>query len=486
MLKKTIAFGSLLVVLSLLLIGITQWIPLMTNDVVTKDYEIENAEGNAIRLSVYEQGENLVVLAHGFSSEKTSLVWVRNHLLNAGYSVAMFDFTGHGASQGQVNFDNAQTERLSFDLETVVNWLISSGYEASKMQLYGHSMGGRAILQYASRSDITFEQLYLVGSEVNLIPNLQASFFTGADDLSMPFAKRLSGSSPKSPITIVASTWDDIHTIEASQALYSRLTEGEVTFPRKMVQVNGIIHKYENYSNTVLKVITQETNPLLIVWYVIMLGILFIPIVWYQLIRAKIPVIRQKESLKKQVLYWVLAVVFAVTLLGLSMILPFRKPYFSMQFVVLIGGFGIAYWLFNLKLFKGCLNQPIKNKIATSIAFLSLLIAQYTVKFTAIQSFQLNPDFVFWSIVFVALSSIGFLAIQQQANNLMKYFPFYMFFALYMILGSLSGIVTTVEGILFLVYSIYGAKVVYAYSHNKGLSALLMGLMLGLPFGAFF
>jgi pimeloyl-ACP methyl ester carboxylesterase len=486
MLKKTIAFGSLLVVLSLLLIGITQWIPLMINDVVTKDYEIENAEGNAIRLSVYEQGENLVVLAHGFSSEKTSLVWVRNHLLNAGYSVAMFDFTGHGASQGQVNFDNAQTERLSFDLETVVNWLISSGYEASKMQLYGHSMGGRAILQYASRSDITFEQLYLVGSEVNLIPNLQASFFTGADDLSMPFAKRLSGSSPKSPITIVASTWDDIHTIEASQALYSRLTEGEVTFPRKMVQVNGIIHKYENYSNTVLKVITQETNPLLIVWYVIMLGILFIPIVWYQLIRAKIPVIRQKESLKKQVLYWVLAVVFAVTLLGLSMILPFRKPYFSMQFVVLIGGFGIAYWLFNLKLFKGCLNQPIKNKIATSIAFLSLLIAQYTVKFTAIQSFQLNPDFVFWSIVFVALSSIGFLAIQQQANNLMKYFPFYMFFALYLILGSLSGIVTTAEGILFLIYSIYGAKVVYAYSHNKGLSALLMGLMLGLPFGAFF
>jgi pimeloyl-ACP methyl ester carboxylesterase len=449
MLKKTIAFGSLLVVLSLLLIGITQWIPLMTNDVVTKDYEIENAEGNAIRLSVYEQGENLVVLAHGFSSEKTSLVWVRNHLLNAGYSVAMFDFTGHGASQGQVNFDNAQTERLSFDLETVVNWLISSGYEASKMQLYGHSMGGRAILQYASRSDITFEQLYLVGSEVNLIPNLQASFFTGADDLSMPFAKRLSGSSPKSPITIVASTWDDIHTIEASQALYSRLTEGEVTFPRKMVQVNGIIHKYENYSNTVLKVITQETNPLLIVWYVIMLGILFIPIVWYQLIRAKIPVIRQKESLKKQVLYWVLAVVFAVTLLGLSMILPFRKPYFSMQFVVLIGGFGIAYWLFNLKLFKGCLNQPIKNKIATSIAFLSLLVAQYTVKFTAIQSFQLNPDFVFWSIVFVALSSIGFLAIQQQANNLMKYFPFYMFFALYLILGSLSGIVTTVRAYCF-------------------------------------
>jgi alpha-beta hydrolase superfamily lysophospholipase len=83
----------------------------------------------------------MVVLAHGFSSEKQSLVWVRNHLLNAGYSVAMFDFTGHGGSQGQVNFDNAQTERLSYDLETVVNWLISSGYETSKMQLFGHSMG---------------------------------------------------------------------------------------------------------------------------------------------------------------------------------------------------------------------------------------------------------------------------------------------------------------------------------------------------------
>ncbi len=486
MLKKTIAFGSILVVLSLVLIGITEWIPLMINGVVAKNYEIENAEGNAISVAVYEQGEHLVVLAHGFSSEKKSLVWVRNHLLNAGYSVATFDFTGHGASQGQVNFDNAQTERLSYDLETVVNWLIRSGYETTKMQLYGHSMGGRAILQYASRSEIPFEQLYLVGPEVNLIPNLQASFFTGANDLSMPFAKRLSGSSPMSPITIVASTWDDIHTIEASQALYNRLTEGEVTFSRKLTHVNGIIHKYENYSNSVLKVITGETNHLLTVWYVIMLGILLLPIVWNQLIQSKFPVIRQKEMFKKQILYWVMAVVFAVILLGLTIVSPIRKPYFSMQFIVLIGGFGIAYWIFNPKLFKACLNQPIKNKIETFIAFLSLLIAQYVVKFTAIQTFQWNPDYVFWFVVFVVLSSLGFLAIQQQANNLMKYFPFYLFFAIYIILGSLSGIVNTAEGILFLIYSVYGAKVVYAYSHNEGLAALLMGLILGVPFGAFF
>jgi pimeloyl-ACP methyl ester carboxylesterase len=486
MMKKTIVFGSILIVLSLVLIGITQWIPLMINGVVVKNFEIENTEGNAIRLSVYEQGEHMVVLAHGFSSEKQSLVWVRNHLLNAGYSVATFDFTGHGGSQGQVNFDNAQTERLSYDLEAVVDWLIRSGYETSKMQLFGHSMGGRAILQYTSRSDITFEHLYLVGPEVNLIPNLQASFFTGANDLSMPFADRLSGSSPMSPITIVASTWDDIHTVEASQALYNRLTEGEVTYSRELVQVNGIIHKYEIYSNTVLKVITNQTNPLLMVWYVILFGILLSPIVWYQLIRAKLPVVRQKEHFKKQVLYWVLAVVFAVILLGLSMISPFRKPYFSMQFVVLIGGFGIAYWILNPKLFKACLNQPIKNKMVTTIAFLSLLLALYAVKFTAIQSFQLNPDFVFWTVVFVTLSSIGFLAIQQQANNLMKYFPFYLFLTVYIILGSTSGIITTAEGILFLIYSVYGAKVVYAYSHNEGLAALLMGLILGVPFGAFF
>lgn len=302
----------------------------------------------------------------------------------------------------------------------------------------------------------------------------------------MPFAKQLSGSSPKSPITIVASTWDDIHTIEASKALYARLTEGDVTYSRKLVEVNGIIHKYEIYSNTVLKVITNEMNPLLMVWYVILLGILILPMVWYPLIRVENPVVRQKERFIKQVLYWVLAVVFAVMLLGFTMILPFRKPYFSMQFVVLIGGFGIAFWIYNPKLFKACLNQPIKNKIATSIAFLSLLFAQYAVKFTAIQTFQFNPDFVFWSVVLVMLSSIGFLAIQQQANNLMKYFPFYMFFALYIILGSLSGVITTAEGILFLVYSIYGAKVVYEYSHNEGLAALLMGLMLGIPFGAFF
>jgi hypothetical protein len=72
-----------------------------------------------------------------------------------------------------------------------------------------------------------------------------------------------------------------------------------------------------------------------------------------------------------------------------------------MQFAVLIGGFGIAYWIFNLKQFKSHLNQPIKNRLATSIAFLSLVFSQYTVKFTAIQTFQFNPDFVFWMVVFL-------------------------------------------------------------------------------------
>lgn len=484
--KKSIVFGMLLVVLSLLLMGITQWIPLKVSGLETKTYKIENSEGNTISLSVYDQGPQLVVLAHGFSSEKKSLVWVRNHLLNAGYSVATFDFTGHGSSQGHINFDNAQTERLSYDLETVVDWLIQSGYDGRKMKLYGHSMGGRAILQYTSRSDIEFEHLYLVGPEVNLILNRQASFFTGANDLTMPFSNRLSGSTPRAPITIVASTWDDIHTIEASQALYDRLTEGEVTFSRELVRVNGIFHKYENYSNTVLKTITGKSNPLLRLWVFFLLIILVLPIVWYRLLGPQAPIMRQKEAFLKQVLYWGMAVVFALILLGFTAIAPFRKPFFSMQFIVLIGGFGIAYWIFNPKQFKACFKRPIKNKKATLIAFLSLLLAQYTVRFTAIQTFQWQVDYVFWMLIFVPLSSLGFLAIQQQAHNLMKYFPFYFFLAFYSLLGSLSGVVTTSEGILFLIYSIYGAKVIYAYSHHEGLAALLMGLMLGVPLSAFF
>ena len=486
MLKKAILYGSVLIILSSVIAGIIEWISIIDHDVKVDHYEIENTEGHSIGLSVFHQSSQLVVLAHGFSSEKTSLVWVRNHFLNAGYSVATFDFTGHGGSEGRVSFDNAQTERLSYDLETVVDFLISSGYKAADIQLFGHSMGGRAILQYTSRSDLSFKHLYLVGPEVNLIPNLQASFFTGANDLDLPFALRLSGTSPKSPLTIIASTWDDIHTIEASQALYDRLTTGEANDLRSLVKVDRVFHKYEIYSNTVLKVITGSINPLLTVWYFVVLAILLLPLVWHQIIQPKISVSKQKESLKKQILYWVMALLFAVILLILSVIIPLRKPYFSMQFVVLIGGFGIAYWIFNPKLLKACFRQPIKNKIATTVAFLSLLLAQYAIKFTAIQSFQLNPDFVFWSVVFIALTSIGFLAIQQQTNNLMKYFPFYLFLTLYIVLGSISGMITTVEGIVFLIYAAYSAKVVYAYSQNEGLSALLMGMMLGVPFGAFF
>jgi hypothetical protein len=73
MMKKTIVFGSILIVLSLVLIGITQWIPLMINGVVAKNYAIENAEGNSIRLSVMSRVSIWLFLLMDFHQK--SKIW---------------------------------------------------------------------------------------------------------------------------------------------------------------------------------------------------------------------------------------------------------------------------------------------------------------------------------------------------------------------------------------------------------------------------
>lgn len=481
---RSFKFTLLTLSIGILFILITNWLPLYSSKPET--YVVTNQEGTPINLTLYKDGPKLAVLAHGFSSESRSLVWVRNQFIKKGYSVATFDFTGHGGSKGAVGFDNATTERLSYDLEYVVDYLIGLGYESSSITLYGHSMGGRSILQYTTRSNISFEQIYLVGPEVNLLPNTQASFFTGANDLKLPFTSRLSSESPAAPVTIIASTWDDIHKPEASKALYHRLSTGPIAYPRNQVFVDNIFHNYLNYAQMSLIIMTGDGNPLLTIWYALIPILFIIPIVWYHRLEKSELIEYTKTSSLKSLGYWGLGIILGAILLIVMIITPLRKPFFATQFVILIGGYGLSYWIIHLRRLNKQIFKPIKRKSETFIAFTSLLFAQYAFRFSAMQSFQLNIDFVIWFIVFVLLTTLGFLALQEQKSTWIKYLPFILFFGFYLILGSISGLVTTTQGILFLIYAVYSSKVIFSYSQHEGLSALMMGLILGIPLGAFF
>ena len=86
----------------------------------------------------------LVVLAHGFTSDKSSegrFDYIAGCLARAGYSALAFDFSGCGASDDDALTAAKQIE----DLQAVLDHGEAAGFE--RIALWGNSLGCRACLQ---------------------------------------------------------------------------------------------------------------------------------------------------------------------------------------------------------------------------------------------------------------------------------------------------------------------------------------------------
>jgi pimeloyl-ACP methyl ester carboxylesterase len=92
----------------------------------------------------------VVVLAHGFAGNKGSVGVLARRLARAGYGVITFDFRGHGANR--TPFRSGPRESLDEDLGAAIAY--ASGrphFDPERLVLIGDSMGGGAVLDYASR-----------------------------------------------------------------------------------------------------------------------------------------------------------------------------------------------------------------------------------------------------------------------------------------------------------------------------------------------
>src|SRR3989344_7875741 len=108
----------------------------------------QNSRG--LNLSAIFEGENrnspVVVTCNGFNSSKDNPLTSRalaRKLIAKGLSVLRFDFTGHGASEG--NIDEITPLAALDDLISVVKTS-----KRNKVALYGSSFGGYVALLYAS------------------------------------------------------------------------------------------------------------------------------------------------------------------------------------------------------------------------------------------------------------------------------------------------------------------------------------------------
>ncbi len=94
----------------------------------------------------------IVVMAHGFLSEKTSdgrFITIAHALNQAGYAALAFDCTGCGDNEPAV----ARPADLDDDLHAAIAFARGSGY--SRIALHGHSLGSLICLRCADREIVT-------------------------------------------------------------------------------------------------------------------------------------------------------------------------------------------------------------------------------------------------------------------------------------------------------------------------------------------
>jgi len=98
-----------------------------------------------------------VIISHCFTCSKQTLTTARlgRGLVQAGYGVLRFDFSGLGESEGQ--FAETHFSSMVEDINCAANWL-ASHYEPAKA-LIGHSMGGTASLAAAGNNVAALAQL---------------------------------------------------------------------------------------------------------------------------------------------------------------------------------------------------------------------------------------------------------------------------------------------------------------------------------------
>jgi uncharacterized protein len=112
-----------------------------------RDIEFSSANNDGTKLRgwfVPRQGsKRVLILAHGKHGDRTFGLNVARQLWNYDYNLLMFDFRGHGASDGKYYTYGYHEQH---DVVGAVNWLRREGFDGGQIGAIGWSMGAASTL----------------------------------------------------------------------------------------------------------------------------------------------------------------------------------------------------------------------------------------------------------------------------------------------------------------------------------------------------
>jgi len=534
--------GFLLSISSLIIIYVGD-LPLFNLQLIS----FEDEEGDNL-IGQYHRGnkETGIIILEGFSTDQMAMRSINSEFTKLGFHTFSFDFSGQGRSGGTLGFDNAATDRLAKQVLSAKEEFKSlSGLNDSQIILLGHSMGARVALQATTMEIYNVSGLILIGVQVNLIPNVQAGFFTGVSDLELEWIQNLSISNPPVDILLLSGSLDDIISPKAARLLFEKLGENSGTYIRELEIFPLLSHNYEIYSpflitksiNWAIENLGLESNPqyfalqaLLrkIFWVIALIGLFMIPLFGAQYLSE----IRKNSSAKEikknhnnqrsnnlkikdikrffkfKLLYWIGAIPIALLLLSLLFFIPIGLPIFSLFYVGFIGSYGILMLILykkgkvagtqgkltiNFKVEK----ESIDKNLGIVIVFSLLVIVICGLFFNSGINyvFPINAR-VIWLIIFTILTIPGFFIGQKEAtllsdseyasgkNKIILWIiglvPFLVISIFFAILGSISGMIGSIHGIIILVFIIVSGNFISKISKQLVITIIYQSFLIQL------
>jgi pimeloyl-ACP methyl ester carboxylesterase len=417
-----------------------------------------------------------------------------------------------------------------------------SGLRTQQIFVVGHSLGARVALQSATMNPEQVAGLVLLGTQVNLSTNVQSEFFTGTTDIDLPWVQALGHENPPMPILLVSGEWDDILTPENAELLSKRLGGDEAGNNRTLVILPAIVHNYEPFSSRVLLEITKWTNEIvsrspdlfgknavdanvivsgfdkppvsaaarILCWVFGLIGILLSVTGgnrWLLLSGAEtkqlvnLEIVNVKRFLWGKLLLWLGALPVAAILGSLFFVIPLGKPVFNLIYVGFIGGYGallvILYWRGKMPGVQGKLpfvkeKMPIEWKrvlaaLGIVVGMLGLTVAYARTGWYYV--FPLNVRLI-WLVIFTPFTALGFwIGLHeaqmlpqrrgtQMALTLIGLFPFFLYTLLMASLGSLSGMIGGLQGLIILWLVLAFGNLVQTVGRRPWMTAVCMAVLL--------
>lgn len=488
----------------------------------------------------YYQGKQPfgVLFLEGFGSDQVTMTSLANTFAANGWHCFTFDFSGHGRSPGALNFDNAQTDRLARQaLAALQVFRSESGLGADQIFVIGHSLGARVALQSATMNPTKTAGIILLGTQVNLSTNVQSEFFTGTTDANLAWVQGLNRTNPDLPILLVSGEWDDILTPENATKLFQKLaasssdeinqTEVGDNPPRELIILPSLLHNYEPFSPRVMQAINRwisaqinipledSNSPTIRIgsWIISLLGMFFMLIGmakgWgiQQVSEQEISnaeVENPRRFLWGKLLLWLAALPVSAILGSLFFIIPLAKPVLNLIYGSFIGGYGIVlmglYAWGKMPGIKGRLmvnfsqNDALLKGWRETLAVLGLTAGMMVLTAAYARTgwfyvFPLNLRLA-WLFIFLPFTALGFWIGLRERNLLPRkrwnqtalaligLFPFFLYTLLMAVLGSLSGMVGGLQGLIILWLVLTFGNVIQTVGKQTWLTAVCMSILL--------